>query len=172
MLHRSVPAVWLLVCASVTWATSADSGGIHAVFKASDGDTIELDTRTGAFRAPRSQGAKLEECSDAFQTCVTDTRDCLFHTSEVAKIFRTGVRLRFPQQIVSVVHNHVWTVSDAAAYYLFHSVIDQGVVGISVGPTPSFDFRDVFRNPKFRPSGFEALEYRIVGSDGILACRD
>lgn len=172
MFGRSVPAVWLTMYALVAWPTFADSGGIHAVFKASDGDTIELDTRTGAFRAPRSPGAQLEDCSDAFQNCVTDHHGFAFSYFRDCKDILKGDRLKFPRQIVSVLHDHVWTVSDAAPHYLFHYESGKGVVGIILGPTPSFDFRSALRNPRFRLFDFETREYRIVGSNGILACKD
>jgi len=165
-------AVLLWMYASMASATSPAADGIHAIFKAPNGDTIEFDTRTGAIRLPRSPDGKLEDCSDPYQYCVTDHHGFSFSYFRSCKDIPDGLRLRFPPRIVSVLHGHLWTVSNSAPNYLFHSVIGQGLVGILVGPTPSFDFRSALHNPNFSVFDFEAREYHIVGSDGILACKD
>src|SRR5690348_336474 len=49
-----------------------DQKRIHATFAASNGDVIELDTRTGTLDTPRSRSTGLQDCSDKFQVCLTD----------------------------------------------------------------------------------------------------
>jgi len=79
--------------------------------------------------------------------------------------------LRFPPKIVSVLHNtDVWMVFDAAPKYLFHYANSKGIVGIYLGPTPSYDFRSVLHDRNFKVSSLDAVEYRITGSDTVAAC--
>jgi len=61
-------------------------------------------------------------------------------------------------------------VFDAAPKYLFHYAYSNGIVGIYLGPTPSFDFRSVFHVRNFKLASLGAMEYHITGSDTIAAC--
>lgn len=176
-MTRSNPKLVLLM--TLLYAATAPpalcgSAGIHAIFTASDGKVIEVDTRTGTFRTPRSRGALLHDCSDNFQTCLTDHhgfafayfRKCNDAVSEGYK------RLRFHPRIVSVLHGNLWLVFDAAPKYMFHYDDSKGIVGIYIGPTPSFDFRSVLHDRNFRVASLDAMEYRISGSDAVAACSE
>jgi len=63
-------------------------------------------------------------------------------------------------------------VFDAAPKYMFHYAYSKGIVGIYVGPTPSFDFRSVLHDRNFRLASLDAMEYRITGSETVAACSD
>lgn len=165
----------VLLVVAVGPTASCGSTGAHAVFKASDGKVIVLDTRTGTLRTPQSQGTVLQNCSDKFQTCLTD------HHGFAFAYFRNCndvdyKRLKFPPKIVSVLDNatwDTWMVFDASPNYMFHYAGAKGIVGIYVGPTPSFDFRSLFHDRNLRLDKFDAMEYRIIpGSDAIAACTE
>jgi len=61
-------------------------------------------------------------------------------------------------------------VFHASPNYLFHYARSQGIVGIYLGPTPSFDFRSVFHDRNFYIASLDAVEYRITGPDTVAAC--
>jgi len=63
-------------------------------------------------------------------------------------------------------------VFDASPNYLFHYAYSKGIVGIYVGPTPSFDFRSDFHDRNFQLASLDATEYRITGSDTVAACSE
>lgn len=162
-----------LLVAAVGQTASCGSAGAHAVFKAPDGKVIVLDTRTGTLRTPQSQDTALQNCSDKLQTCLTNNHGFAF------AYFRNCndvdyKKLRFPPKIVSVLDNatwDTWMVFDASPNYMFHYAGTKGIVGIYVGPTPSFDFRSLLHDRNLRLDKFDAMEYRITpGSDTIAAC--
>lgn len=163
-----------LLVAAIGQTASCASAGTHAVFKASDGKVIVLDTRTGTLRTPRSQGTALQNCSDKFQMCLTD------HHGFAFAYFRNCndvdyKRLRFPPKIVSVLDNatwDTWMVFDASPNYMFHYAGTKGIVGIYVGPTPSFDFRSLFHEKNLQLDRLSGIEYRIIGSEPVAACRE
>ncbi len=177
-MMRSTQTVILLVMllsAATAQSVSSDSAGLHATFAASNGDVIKLDTRTGALRTPRARGTGLHDCSDKFQVCLTDYHGFAFAYFRKCNDAGFGdyKRLRFPPKIVSVLHNSdVWMVFDAAPKYMFHYAYSKGIVGIYVGPTPSFDFRSVFHDRNFQLASLDAMEYRITGSDTVAACSE
>jgi hypothetical protein len=74
---------------------------------------------------------------------------------------------------LSVLHNSrdIWIVFDAAPHYLFHYAYSKGIVGIYLGPTPSFDFRSALHDPK-GPASLDAMEYRITSSGTVAACSE
>jgi hypothetical protein len=169
--------VLLLMLLSATTAQSASSEptGFHATFAASKGSVIELDTQTGVLRTPRAQGTRLHDCSDKTQVCLTDRHGFAFSYFRECNDAGSGdyKRLRFPPKIVSALHNSdVWMVFDAAPKYMFHYAYSKGIVGIYVGPTPSFDFRSVLHDRNFRLASLDAMEYRITGSETVAACSD
>ena len=174
MMHGKPMLIMFMMLISVATMRTAlcDSPGPHATFRASNGDVIELDTRTGDLRTPRSRRAGLHDCSDEFQTCLTDHHGFAF--AYFRKCNDAGIgsykRLRFPPKIVSALHEDLWMVFDASPKYMFHYVIPKGIVGIYVGPTPSFDFRSIFHDRAFRLDSLDATEYRIVDSESIAAC--
>jgi hypothetical protein len=151
-------------------AELVDPSDDHVVFRAKNGAVVVWDRRAGTLRTPYSQNvARLADCSDEFQTCLTDHRGFAF------AYFRNCndvdyKRLKFHPKIVSALHNDLWMIFDAAPNYMFHYVIPKGVVGIYVGPTSSFDFRLLFRDRNLRLEKFDAMEYRVTGSDTIAAC--
>jgi hypothetical protein len=163
-----------LLSAATGQRVSLKSAAIQARFAASNGDVIELNTRTGRLVTPHSRNAGLQDCSDGFQVCLTDhhgfafayLRKCDDASHENFK------RLKFGLKVVSALHNSdVWLVFDDGAGYLFHYAYSRGIVGIYVGPTASFDFRSVLHDQNFRLSSLDAMEYRITGSDTVAACR-
>ncbi len=164
-----------LLAAATVQQVSCDDAGYHATFKASNGDVIKLDTRTGTLDTPRSRGTGLEDCGDKTQVCFTDHRG--FSFAYFRKCNDAGFgdyeRLRFPPKVVSVLHNtDVWIVFDATPRYLFHYAYSKGIVGIYLGPTPSFDFRSVLHDRNFQVASLDAMEYRITSSDPIAACSE
>ncbi len=146
-----------------------------ATFAKSDGASIELDTRTtGTLVTPHSRGISLRDCGDGFQVCLTDDhgfafayfRKCDDATSDGYR------RLRFSPRVVTVLHNSdMWMVFDASPRYLFHYAFSKGVVGIYVGPKPSFDFRSVLHDRNFTVSSLDVDEYRITASGTVAACK-
>jgi hypothetical protein len=50
----------------------------------------------------------------------------------------------------------------------FHYAYGSGIVGIYVGPTASYDFRNVLHNQQFRLGDLEAVEYRITASSDAV----
>jgi hypothetical protein len=158
------------LAAATARAEIADPSDDRAVFRTKNGAVIVWDKRAGTLRTPYSQVARLSDCSDEFQTCLTDHRGFAF------AYFRNCndvdyKRLKFHPSIVSAVHNDFWMVFDAAPNYMFHYAIPKGVVGIYVGPTSSFDFRLLFRERNLRLDKFDAMEYRVMGSGTIAACK-
>lgn len=151
-------------------AESANPGDDHVVFRAKNGAVIVWDRGAGTLSTPHAPSARLSDCSDEFQTCLTDHHGFVFAWFQNCNDadFRT---LKFRPRIVSVLHNHLWMVFDAAPNYLFHYAIPKGIVGIYVGPTSSFDFRSLFRARNLRLDKFDAMEYRVMGSGAIAMCK-
>jgi hypothetical protein len=173
---RSLQIVIVLVTllfAATAQQVSSDDTAYHAIFKASNEDVIQLDTRTGTLDTPRSRGTGLQDCGDKLQVCLTDHHGFAFAYFRNCNDAGSGdyKRLRFPPNVVSVLHNSdVWLVFDAAPNYMFHYAYSKGIVGIYLGPTASFDFRSVFHDRSFRMSSL--AEFRVTGSDTVAACRE
>lgn len=163
-----------LLSAATAQSVSSDHAGIQGKFSASNGDVIKLDTRTGTFNTPRSRRTRLQDCSDKFQVCLTDHHGFAFAYFRKCNdaAFGDYKRLRLRPKVVSVLHNNVWMLFDAAPNYLFHYIDSKGIVGIYVGPTASFDFRSVFHDRNFQLASLDAMEYRITGSDTVAACTE
>jgi len=167
--------VTMLSAATAQSVSSDDHAGFHATFAASNGDVIELDTRTGALNTPRSRGMGLQDCSDTVQVCLTDHHGFAFAYFRKCNDAVFGYKsLRFPPKVVSVLDNtYVWMVFDASPNYLFRYAYSKGIVGIYLGPTASFDFRSVLHDRNFQLASLDALEYRITaGSDIVAACSE
>jgi hypothetical protein len=177
-MTRSTQMLILLVTllsAATAQSVSSDHAGLQATFAASNGDVIELDTRTATLDTPRSRGTGLQDCSDKVQVCLTDRNGFAFAYFRKCNDAGSGdyKRLRFPPRVVSVLHNSdIWMVFDAAPKYLFHYAYSKGIVGIYVGSTPSFDFRSVFHDRNFQLASLDAMEYRITGSETVAACSE
>jgi hypothetical protein len=166
----SVAAFALFVVLAIA-QTALASTGDEVAFRAKNGAVIVWTKRTSTLRIPYLPVAKLVNCSDEFQTCLTDRRHGF-----VFAYFRNcndvdHRRLKFQPKFVSILHNHLWMVFDAAPNYMFHYEIPHGVVGIYVGPTSSFDFRLLFRDRDFRLDQLDVMEYRVIGSGTMGACR-
>lgn len=161
-----------LLSVATAQSVSSDHAGIQGEFSASNGDMIKLDTRTGTLDTPRSRGTALQDCSDKFQVCLTDHHGFAFAYFRKCNDAPYGdfKRLRFRPIFVSVLHNNIWMVFDAAPHYLFHYTYSKGIVGIYLGPTASFDFRSAFRDRKLHVFSLEAVEFRITSSDTVAAC--
>jgi hypothetical protein len=56
--------------------------------------------------------------------------------------------------------------------YLFHYADSKGIVGIYLGPTPSFDFRSVLHDRNLKLGSLDAMEYHITGSETVAACSE
>ncbi len=149
---------------------------MKATFKSSDGRMIQLDTQAGLLITPRSRSTHLHNCSDKSQVCLTDNRGFAFAYFRKCSDAGRGdyKRLRFRPKIVSVLHNSdLWMVFDASPGYLFHYAYDRGIVGIYIGPTASYDFREVLHNQSFRINDLAAMEYRITASsDTVASCSE
>ncbi|HEY2495879.1 MAG TPA: hypothetical protein VGK24_02315 [Candidatus Angelobacter sp.] len=177
-MTRSTQMLILLVAllsAATTQSVSPDLARPHATFAASNGDVIELDTRTGTLVTPRSRDTRLQDCSDKVQVCLTDHHGFAFAYFRKCNDAGSGnyKRLRFRPKVVSVLHNSdIWMVFDAGPKYLFHYAYSKGIVGIYVGPTTSFDFRSVLHDRNFQLASLAAMEYRIIGSDTVAACSE
>lgn len=173
-MTRSAPISLLLatlLSVASAQAGSCGSGTTHAVFTAPSGAVITLDMRSGTIRTPHSQSDRLQDCSDKFQTCLTN------HHGFAFAYFRNCndvdyKKLKFHPKIVSALHNNLWMVFDAAPNYMFHYVIPKGIVGIYVGPTPSFDFRSLFREKNLKLNKLDGMEYRVTGSGSVAACSE
>ena len=163
-----------LLSAAVGRSALCESQGLHAKFVAPNGDAIELDTRSGTLRAPRSQRTTLQDCGDKYQFCLTDNRGFAFAYFRDCNDAVGGghKRLTFRPHIVSVLHGNLWLVFSASPTYMFHYVDSKGIIGIYVGPTPSFDFRRYLHDRTFRVASLDAMEYRIASSDTVAACRE
>lgn len=164
-----------LLSAATAQSLSSDHAGLKATFVASNGDAIELDTRTRTLVTPRSRGTRLEDCSDHVQVCLTDHHGFAFAYFRKCNDAGSGEykRLRFRPKVVSVLHNSdIWMVFDAAPKYLFHYAYSKGIVGIYVGPRASFDFRSVFHDRNFQLANLDAMEYRITASGTVAACSE
>jgi hypothetical protein len=153
---------------------SSDHAGLQARFAASNGDVIELDTRTGTFDTPRSRGTALQDCSDKFQVCLTDHNGFAFAYFRKCNDAGFGdyKRLRFRPKVVSGLHGSLWMVFDAAPNYMFHYTDSKGIVGVYLGPTAQFDFRSVLHDRNFKVFSLDAMEYRITGSNTVAACSE
>ena len=171
-MMRNTQIVLLLVTL-LSSATGQSVSTGRAVFASSNGGQIELDAQSGTLYTPRSRGARLQDCSDKTQVCLTDHDGfafAYFRTCNDAG-FGNYKSLRFPPKVVSVLDNtDVWMVFDASPNYLFHYGYSKGIVGIYVGQTASFDFRSVLRDRNFRLDSLNAMEYRIKGPTTVAAC--
>jgi len=156
---------------AVAGMAAASADPMHATFRSPAGDDIIVDTATGAFRAPRAKGTTLTDCSDDFQTCFTDGHGFAFsYYKKCDANLQDDSRLRFKPKILGVLHNYVWLVFDESPNYVFEYVDQRGLVGIFIGPTAKYDFRDAFRNRNFRIGDLEVYEYRGVGPKYIGGC--
>ncbi len=145
---------------------------VRAVFTSPTGGVIELDTRTGTLRTPRGKYKGLHDCSDDFQTCLTDDHGFAFSFFKKCNEAESYKSLRFTPKIRSVLHGHLWMIFDASPGFMFHYVVPKGIVGIYVGRTPDFDFRRTFSDRDFRLDSLDAMQYHIAGSDTVAACSD
>ena len=72
---------------------SSDHAGLRATFAASNGDVIELDTRTGTHVIPHSRGTGLQDCGDKIQVCLIEqyglTWDCVELERQILTIPRS-----------------------------------------------------------------------------------
>lgn len=164
-----------LLSGAVAQRVSPEDAGFHGTFNGPHGAVIKLDTRTGTFETPRSRGTRLKDCSDKLQVCLTDQHGFAFASFRKCNdaAFGEYKRLRFRPKVVSVLHNSdVWVVFDAAPNYMFHYANSKGIVGIYIGPTPSFDFRSVLDDRNFKVFSLDATEYRITTSDTVAACSE
>jgi hypothetical protein len=163
--------VVLIVLVSAAIGQSPSSS--HAVFTASNGGQIELDTRAETFVTPRSRGTRLEDCGNKAQVCLTDHHGFAFAYFRTCNDAEAGnyKHLRFHPKVASALHNtDVWLVYDASPNYLFHYAYSKGIIGIYVGPTASFDFRSVLHDRNFQLDRLDSLEYRLTGPDTVAAC--
>lgn len=120
-------------------------------------------------RTPYTKGTKLIDCSDKFQTCFMDDRGFAFaYFRKCNDVDYT--KLKFGPKVVAALHNDLWIVFDAAPNYMFHYSVPKGVVGIYLGPQASFDFRLLFRERNLRIDKFDAMEYRVTGSQTFAPC--
>ncbi len=167
---RTLILLGALLSAASAQPGSSEHAGFQATFKATNEHVIELNTRTGTLVTPFSRGTVLQDCSDKFQVCLTDHHGFAFAYFRKCKdaLYGDFKRLRFRPKFVSVLHNNVWMVFDAGPNYLFHYTYSKGIVGIYLGPTPSFDFRSVH----FRLDSFDAMEYHITASEPVAACSE
>jgi hypothetical protein len=171
-LTRSTQIVVLLVTLLST-ATGQSVSSDLAVFAASNGDQIELDTRAGTLDTPRSRGARLQDCSNKAQVCLTDHHGFAFAYFRKCNDAGSGnyKRLKFPPKVVSVLDNtDVWMVFDASPNYLFHYAYSKGIVGIYIGSTASFDFRSVLHDKNFQLANLDTSEYRKTTSGAVAGC--
>ena len=170
VVQMLIPLVTLLSAATAQ-SVPSDHAGIKGKFSASNGEVIELDTKTGTLVTPRSRGTALKDCSDKFHVCLIDNHGFAFAYFRKCNDAAYGdyKRLRFRPKLVSVLHGNLWMVFDAAPNYMFHYTDSKGIVGIYLGPTPSFDFRSVFHDRNFKVASLDAMEYRI-SSDTVAAC--
>jgi hypothetical protein len=163
----------VLFSAAPVQSASSDDARLKATFKASNGKVINLDLRTGILVTPRSRSARLKDCSDKDQVCLTNDNGFAF--AYFRKCNDAGSRdyktLRFPPKVVSALDNNdVWMVFDAAPKYLFHYAYSKGIIGIYLGPTDSFDFRSVLRDKNFQLANLDASEYRKTTSGAVAGC--
>jgi hypothetical protein len=175
-MSRNTQMLFLLVTllSAPTAQSVSEHPGIKGKFSASNGDVIELDTKTGTLDTPRSRGTGLQDCSDKFQVCLTDHHGFAFAYFRKCNDAGFGdyKGLRFRPKVVSVLHGNLWMVFDAAPNYMFHYTDSKGIVGIYLGPTRSFDFRSVLHDRNFKVFSLDAMEYRITSSDTVAACSD
>jgi hypothetical protein len=147
-----------LLSPATTQALSPDHTTIKGTFATSNGDVIELDTRTGTFTR-RSRNTQLQDCSDKVQVCLTDHHGFAFAYFRQCNDAGSAdyKRLRFRPEVVAVMHNSdLWMVFDAGPKYLFHYAYSKGIVGIYVGLTASFDFRSVLHDRNFQLASLDA----------------
>lgn len=81
---------------------------------------------------------------------------------------KPGNEVSVPRPLV--LHNNAWMVFDASPNYLFQYSDSEGIVGIYIGPTASYDFRILLHERNFQLSSLDAMEYRITGSAAVAAC--
>jgi len=163
----------VLLSAAPAQSASSDDAGLKATFKASNGEVINLDLRTGILVTPRSRSTRLKDCSEKEQVCLTNNNGFAFAYFRKCNDAGSGdyKTLRFPPKVVSAMDNSdVWMVFDAAPKYLFHYAYSKGIVGIYLGPTDSFDFRSVLRDKNFQLANLYALEYRKTTSGAVAGC--
>lgn len=169
-----VVAFFAVTAAQESFSETPGLARVKATFKSSDGRVIELDTQSRRLVSSRSRGTRLTACSDKLQVCLTDNHGFAFAYFRKCSDAGSGdyKGLRFRPKIVSIVHDSdLWIVFDASPGYLFHYAYDRGIVGIYVGPTASYDFRDVLRDHTFKINDIAAWEYRIAAStDPVLPC--
>ena len=159
----------LLVTTSPTaFGKSAD---LHAIFKAPDGDVIEIDTRNGILRGPGSRNSKLYNCSNDFQICVTDHHGFAFSFIRKCNdnLYGNDNKLTFRPRVIWSLENDSWMVFDASPNYLFHDKFSQGIVEIYLGSSTSFDFRSIFHT-KAQLDSLRVTKYRLIGAEAFAAC--
>lgn len=176
-MNLRLPTLFLLAAlffALMIGTAVCKSMAVHAIFKAKNGSVIEWNMRSGAFRTPYSDDTTIHDCSDVFQSCLTDHHGFAFSYFRACNDADADnyKSLRFSPKIISALNNDLWMVFDASPNYIFHYVIPKGIVGIYVGRTSSYDFRSIFHDRTFRLDKLDAREYRISGSAGIAGCDD
>jgi hypothetical protein len=171
-----VSLICLLLAAMAATGLSApgQSFGFHVKFLSQSGGVIELDTGKGTLRTPHGGATRLYSCGDNYQVCFTDHHGFAFANFRHCDNVTTDSysRLKFHPRVVATVENNTWVVYDASPNYLFHYTESNGLVGIYVGATRSFDFRSVLHDPNFNLAAFDAAEFRIQGSAKLAACNE
>lgn len=171
-MNSTLPALAsaLFVTAAAAQQAAADAKDEHAVFQNKRGEVIVWDARDGTLRLPHAPPVRLSDCSDEFQTCLTDHRGFAFATFRNCDDIDDS-RLTFRPTVVSAIHNQVWMVFDAAPRYMFHFAGSRGIVGIYMGSSSSHDFRTLLRRRNFRLGEIDAMEYQLTGSGTFAACK-
>ncbi len=171
MPYRSHLLVFAVFSITMTArAELANTVGMPIVFKAENGAVIEWDQHARTLRTPYAQTIRLADCSDEFQICLTDKRGfAISYFRNCNDVDDKG--LKFHPHIVAALHDHIWMVFDAAPNYMFHYLRPKGLVGIYLEPASTFDFRSLIRDRNLHLDKFDALEYRVIGSSTIFACK-
>lgn len=156
MRERYVAVRWLAACAGFMASTACcPSASINEVFRNRAGDTIVLSLQPDAVAPDKRQHViAIEDCSNDYPWGFKDKAGFAFsHVKHCNDIVgdEGKTRLSYRPLCLAALHEHTWIVFDSSPNYLFHYAGADGLVGIYVGPTPSYDFRSLFRRKDFRP---------------------
>jgi hypothetical protein len=172
--HISLVCLFLAAIVATGSQALARSFGFHEKFLSQRGDVIELDTGEGSLSTPHGGVARLYSCGDSYQFCFTDHHGFAFanfrHCNDVTTDGYSRLKLR--PKVVATVENNTWVVYDASPNYMFHYTDSNGLVGIYVGATRSFDFHSLLHDPNFNLAAFDAAEFRTQGSAKLAACSE
>ena len=168
------PLVMILVIFYAAQVTADSDNDMRARFIAKDGRVIAFDAHNKSFISPYGKRTSLGNCSNTFETCVSDGNGFAFAFFKHCDMWSSSSykKLSFKPKIISSLHDDLWLVFDKSPSFMFHYSLVNGLVGIYSRKSPGFDFRIILRDKNFPMAELDVDEFALEGTEHIAKCSD